>query len=92
MSKPIKDGGPAFPGVKEIGRKDVVDIDAREISYDVPQYQHLPGMSLRDYFAAAALQGLLAAETEENALGFEQAAQLAYEQAEAMLAERAKDQ
>jgi hypothetical protein len=45
------------------------------------------GMSLRDYFAAAAIQGILAAED-----GFpdsvEYAAEVAYNVADAMLAER----
>ena len=48
------------------------------------------GMSLKDYFAAAALQGMLA-----NSAGNRQAreafwAKIAYDQAEAMLAEREK--
>lgn len=48
----INDGGPAFPalevegGTDGIGKKDGV--------------WHYPGMSLRDYFAAKAMQGILA--------------------------------
>lgn len=44
------------------------------------------GMSLRDYFAAAALKGLM---NSGWAIG-EQTAHVAYEQADAMLAERDK--
>lgn len=43
------------------------------------------GLTLRDYFAAAALQGLLA-----HGCRFEVAQQYAYESADAMLAERDK--
>ena len=66
------DGGPAFPIV----------------------YQHadgspdwIDGMTLRDYFAAAALQGLLA---ESEWPSVEGAASAAYQYADAMLAERDK--
>lgn len=54
--------------------------------------------TLRDQFAMAALQGLLASETEDSALGaledvsrnnrFERAAKFAYAHADAMLAAR----
>lgn len=47
MSQPINDGGPAF------ARDSHMD---KEIGLYVQQQ----GMSLRDYFAAAALQGILA--------------------------------
>ena len=44
MNQPINDGGPAFPNVPSD-----------------PQYSDWDrGMTLRDYFAAAALQGLMA--------------------------------
>jgi len=47
------------------------------------------GMTLRDYFAAAAVQGLL---TVDSVIAFSatKLATLAYEQADAMLVERAK--
>lgn len=48
---------------------------------------HGQGMSLRDYFAAKALQGILANADEANGLEFVQAA---YAYADAMLKERAK--
>lgn len=70
----IDDLSPAFPGIHgDFG------------------YSKWAGMSLRDYFAAAALTGVLAAQagqacedcmTEENAAG------IAFNHADAMLAER----
>ena len=42
-------GGSAFPGKVCIGH-----------SGEAPVYEHKCGMSLRDYFAAAALQGIMA--------------------------------
>lgn len=55
----MKDGGPAFPTSKPIfmaqkdGNGDVMLVQGSE-------KQLTGGMSLRDYFAAAALQGILA--------------------------------
>lgn len=72
-----KDGGPAF---------------ARPYSYceSAAANEHAQeGMSLRDYFAAKALQGLLSCQSYEN--GFYQAkqvAQEAYAMADAMLEAR----
>ncbi len=51
--------------------------------------QGLLGMSLRDYFAAKSLQGIRASETERM-MESEKAARLAYEDADAMLAQRTK--
>ena len=92
MSK-INDGGPAFP--------DSVSAD----DGGGVNYSSCPGMSLRDFFAAAALQGQIAAfgNKKARALSVEQAkqngitnpkfqvAKAAYEYADAMLAERRKD-
>jgi hypothetical protein len=47
------------------------------------------GMTLRDYFAAKAMQGLLAADVE-RVLSFERSSEIAYKHADAMLAERNK--
>lgn len=73
MSAPINDGGPAFPC------DHLVDDDGVSLA---------PGMSLRDYFATRAMQ---AAAT--NPVGaeftFEQRAEWAYRQADAMLKARA---
>ena len=51
-----------------------------------------PGMTLRDYFAAKAMQGELAAQSEEsgNYTNFDVPAVLAYRVADAMLKARAK--
>lgn len=56
----MKDGGPAFPGKTIIAYK--VDQDEYESNFSVPQYEHYEGMTLRDYFAARAMQGMLASE------------------------------
>jgi hypothetical protein len=49
----------------------------------------LSGMTLRDYFAAKALQGVLAADTEEL-LSVDAIASVSYRIADAMLKEREK--
>jgi len=69
-------GGPAFPsGLKETDTDNVESIHV--------------GMTLRDYFAAKAMQGLLA-QSLGTALGspVEAAADYAYAMADAMLKER----
>ena len=67
------DGGPAFPRAP-------AEHEQGQVTQD--------GMSLRDYFAAKALQGLLACpELTGSEQGF---AERAYGYADAMLAERAK--
>lgn len=47
MSKTTNDGGPAFPHLHNTCQR-------------VNESEMFPGMTLRDYFAAAALTGLLA--------------------------------
>lgn len=49
MSEPINDGGPAFPCEEQI-----------RCNGEVCDIRKFTGMTLRDYFAAAALQGLMA--------------------------------
>lgn len=77
---PVGDGGPAFPCPWGCDRQGL----------------HLPadpkGMSLRDYFAAHALAGYVAAHADPNVTipGRVDAAQAAYEFADAMLAERGR--
>lgn len=68
------DGGPAFP---------TVDANYREGDYGTM------GMSLRDYFAAAALQGIIAAYPQANV---PDAAATAFQYADALLAAREKKQ
>lgn len=78
------DGGPAFPQSK--------DSWTRETGALVPE-----GMSLRDYFAAKAMQGMMA-NTDYQPMGSPEHgnvharyfADMAYRSADAMLAERAK--
>jgi len=73
MNQPINDGGPAFPHTTQW------DGIAPAINHN--------GMTLRDYFAAAALQGLLASDGDcSTAIG------LAYHTADAMLDWRKKNQ
>ena len=49
MNQPINDGGPAFPSEEQI-----------RCNGEVCDTRKFTGMTLRDYFAAAALQGLMA--------------------------------
>jgi len=84
MSDKIKDGGPAFPPIRLL-----VDGD-RFTRIEGPE-----GMSLRDWFAGMALQGLLACpqvrqvtkplKDESTVIASE-----AFDYADAMLAEREK--
>jgi hypothetical protein len=48
----------------------------------------LEGMTLRDYFAAKAMQGLMSDPDWRRDMGFEDTAWAAYEQADAMLKAR----
>ena len=74
MSK-IETGGPAFPGLARI------DMETQE--WDA--HPHLSGMTLRDYFAAKAMQGLIVGvEAPRTAY----IAGASYAMADAMLAAR----
>ena len=76
MSTPINNGGPAFP------------IDALDWR-DIPNHP-APGMSLRDWFAGQAMQGLFASDyKDQRPIAGVVAA--AYATADAMLAERTKE-
>ena len=69
-----KTGGPAF---------------SFEYEDEIAQYvSH--GMTLRDYFAAKAMQGLLSNSETNRAWGVNENAKYAYEQADAMLKEKGK--
>ena len=74
----INDGGPAFPNVPD-GAGDRWD------NWDM-------GMTLRDYFAAKAMQGLLAGCPDDKAMRLEMNPKLwalaSYNMADAMLAAR----
>ncbi len=73
-----ENGGPAFPS----------EVNAHGSSY------HDEGMTLRDFFAAKALAGMLALPEKSHgnrgSAGVPILAAFAYEYADAMLAERAK--
>lgn len=78
----VNDGGPAFPEV-------FTNFDPNA-SVPYPDVHSYGGMSLRDYFAGQALQGMLAYYNRETGdfhtnSSFEKNASYAYEQADAML-------
>lgn len=76
MSNQINDGGQAFPHKRQIRcNGEVIDSEME------------PGMTLRDYFAAAALQGLMAQVKPEDHWA-EYRAKWSYEVADAMLERR----
>ena len=76
----INDGGPAFP---------VSTSNTYTGHQDGPNTWQFPGATLRDYFAAKAMQGLLA-QSCGTALGSDpiHGAQYAYQMADAMLEAR----
>ena len=71
---------PAFPGKQKalIIKSEHSDIAKQ---YEIDQN----GMTLRDYFAAKAMQGLLADPDWRQDMDFEETAHAAYKQADAML-------
>ena len=73
------DGGPAYPTIKE-------ELVAHGINREWEKV-HYPGMSLRDYFAGQAL-GVLTALNPGTPEAY---ANMAYQLADAMLAEREKE-
>lgn len=74
---------PAFPTAKIT----VLAEDGQQ-----PEYSSLewPGMTLRDYFAANAMQGLLASWGSHDVEDFREIAEDAYSAADAMLTAREK--
>jgi len=91
MSK-IEDGGPAFPGgaVRKTRPAHDPGADFRVTDITEPKQS---GMTLRDYFAAKAMQGMWASDTEDwrcsdSPDGLASRAAAAYEMADAMLAAR----
>ena len=76
MSEPINDGGSAFPYKRQI-----------RCNGEVIDYVMESGLSIRDYFAAAALQGLMAEYDPEDELE-QHIAKWSYKAADAMLKAR----
>ena len=69
---------------------DTNELQAFPLAYHLSQ-SILPGMTLRDYFAAKAMQGELASQSPENEYtNLDALAVLAYRVADAMLKARAK--
>jgi hypothetical protein len=70
---PISDGGPAFP--------------VKGMPIDPDTYLNRPGMTLRDYFAAAAMQGIISDPNNwsNSKKDMESVSHAAYEFADAML-------
>jgi len=82
MTTKPKDGGPAFPrSLSTVG-----EVGNYEPEFSDPQ----EGMTLRDYFAAKAMMSLLSNWEPWGLPG--KVAKRAYGYADAMLAEREKDQ
>ena len=62
-------------------------------AFPIPGLQHdeeFNGMSLRDYFAAKAMQALISSPNTDHSVEFSAVADVAYRVADAMLAEREK--
>ena len=83
----MKDGGPAFP---KQGFRRYPDGKTYEVEVDAN-----PGMSIRDWFAGMAMQGLLASMAHPQSIGsdlasYPQLPSQAFEIADAMLKEREK--
>lgn len=74
-----KDGGPAFPGI----------VVRRDQQGGIGNVYNEGGMSLRDYFAAAALQGMSVYWIEKGG-EVQDFADSAYQMADAMLAARSE--
>jgi hypothetical protein len=89
MSTTLFDGGPAFP-VPVLADKDGNFISTHR--WGEYMMDGGGGMSMRDWFAGQAVVGLFAATADPNSseLSCDKAARLAYETADAMLAERAR--
>lgn len=78
------DGGPAFPLGPTAGTMKPM----QDGTLIVTHYGMEPGVTIRDYFAAAALQPLVTSAIELNHSKWDAAAQHAYLIADAMLAAR----
>lgn len=85
----MKDGGPAFP-TKWVNDSDI-NLSAPNGAVVPPGgEEHLPGMTLRDYFAAKAMQGNISSVQEGEVVIPDRLARWSYEMADAMLKARGK--
>lgn len=84
----INYGGPAFPCRMENNGDEPFFASGVEI--EPGYFVQFPGMTLRDYFAAKAMQGMFAADTDTSVKPIERKAAEAYLMADAMLAAREK--
>lgn len=75
------DGGPAFPDLK------ATKVESNYGGVYVDKYEAIGGLSMRDYFAAKAVAGLLASDVRSDCDKF---ATYAYKVADAMLEARQK--
>ena len=71
----IDNGGPAFPSKKRVYRA----------GYETNEFEPVGGMTLRDYFAAKAMQGMMAGNWNTN---YDDWAKHAYSLADAMIKAR----
>lgn len=82
--KKINDGGPVFPVRVENNGDE--PFSANGVEVEPGYFVQFRGMTLRDYFAAKAMQGLLSSPTDPSSA--KAAAEWSYEMADAMLAAR----
>jgi hypothetical protein len=85
MKTQTDNGGPAFPRPASEYEPNGIRNDGRIAA--IPHN----GMTLRDYFAAAALQGICANLHCTPQVTFKEVSQRAYDQADAMLAARKEE-
>lgn len=91
----INDGGPAFPmqepqsihSYAMAAAAGIDDVDARDRAYIAARAAAVGGMTLRDYFAAKAVEGLSANSSLADR-SIQWVADTAYAQADAMLTAR----
>jgi hypothetical protein len=86
----VNDGGPAFPSARTYIRFDPPPDDSL---YGNRQETvvHVPGMSLRDWFAGQVIAGFYASDDALMRFSVDHAASTAYKQADALLQAREKE-
>jgi len=97
VSAAINTGGPAFPvndlqsahATAMAASIDIEDAAERERAYILARAEAVIGMTLRDYFAAQAMQGAFTPPIESTKGGKDYIAMHAYQMADAMLRARA---